>query len=158
MPVKKSHFRTELAQVAEVCLGYRARVAARLVTRHYNAHFAGIGVTAVQFALLAGIELGNKPTIAALAAQAGSDGTTVTRNIGLLEERGLVIGQGGRGRSGKRLSLTPAGEELLARALPVWRGAYAALLGRIGRAEAGRGLAFLVTLGDAALSLVQSGD
>ena len=114
------------------CPGFQARVTARAVTRYYNAFFKPLGLTAEQFSLLVGIGVAKGATVAELAGSAGVDATTLSRNIQNLEGRGLVRAEGGRGRAGKRLSLTNSGQRLLVEALPMWEQAKAELSKRMG--------------------------
>ncbi|MFY0402709.1 MarR family winged helix-turn-helix transcriptional regulator (plasmid) [Pantoea dispersa] len=109
--------------VAAECPGFQARATARAVTRYYNVCFKSLGLTAEQFSLLVGIGAFEGATIVDLAVSAGVDATTLSRNVQNMELRGLVRSEGGRGRAGKRLSLTDSGYQLMAEALPVWKSA-----------------------------------
>jgi DNA-binding MarR family transcriptional regulator len=121
-----------LKGVAADCPGFQARATARTLTRYYNACFKPLGLTAEQFSLLVGIGAAEGATLVDLAVSAGVDTTTLSRNVQNLEGRGLVRAEGGRGRAGKRLSLTSSGHGLMADALPVWNWAKAELSRRLG--------------------------
>jgi DNA-binding MarR family transcriptional regulator len=121
-----------LRDVSAECPGFQARVTARAITRFYNAFFQPFGLTAEQFSLLAGIGAADGATVAELAGRAGVDATTLSRNVQNLERRRLASAEGGRGRAGKRLSLTNAGRRLLLEALPAWERAKAELSKRMG--------------------------
>lgn len=97
---------TLLKAIPEVCPAFQARATARAITRYYNACFRPFDLTAEQFSLLVGIGGSPNETVAELAARAGVDATTLSRNIRSLEFRGIIGSTGGRGRSGKRLMLT----------------------------------------------------
>lgn len=128
-----SGFDTEiLREVAAECPGFQARATARAVTRYYNACFRSLGLTSEQFSLLTGIGAAGRATIVELAASAGVDATTLSRNVQNLEVRGLVHAEGGAGRAGKRLSLTCTGFGLMAEAVPLWKSAREALSSRMG--------------------------
>nr|WP_210255994.1 MarR family winged helix-turn-helix transcriptional regulator [Rhizobium sp. SG570] len=116
-----------LRGVAAECPGFQARATARAVTRYYNACFKPLGLTAEQFSLLVGVGAAEGVTLVDLAASAGVDATTLSRNVQNLEVKGLVRADGGRGRAGKRLQLTSAGRQLMADAFPVWKSAKAEL-------------------------------
>ncbi len=124
--------REALRGIAAECPGFQARATARAVTRYYNACFRPLGLTAEQFSLLVGVEAADGATLIDLALSAGIDATTLSRNIQNLESRGWVRAKGGRGRAGKRLSLTNAGRRLLVDALPAWRRAKMELSHRLG--------------------------
>jgi DNA-binding MarR family transcriptional regulator len=121
-----------LKDVAAECPGFQARATARAITRYYNACFKPFGLTAEQFSLLVGIGAAEGATLVDLATSAGVDATTLSRNFQNLEERGLVCAEGGRGRAGKRLSLTRSGRRLVADAFPAWASAKAELSHHLG--------------------------
>ncbi|SKA40618.1 DNA-binding transcriptional regulator, MarR family [Enhydrobacter aerosaccus] len=109
------------------CPAFQARATARALTRFYNACFLSLGITAEQFSLLVGIGGSHEPTLVELAARAGVDATTLSRNVKSLEQRGLAYSQGGLGRAGKRLVLTDEGRRLMGAAIVVWERARARL-------------------------------
>ena len=110
---------TLLKAIPEVCPAFQARATARAITRYYNACFRPFDLTAEQFSLIVGIGGSPNETVAELAARAGVDATTLSRNIRSLESRGIIGSTGGRGRSGKRLMLTGEGWRLLEQVIPV---------------------------------------
>jgi len=63
----------------------------------------------------------------------------------------LVQAAGGRGRAGKRLSLTNAGRSLMADAFPVWHWAKAELSRRLGDEKLRSAKQAMVELAQAAL-------
>jgi DNA-binding MarR family transcriptional regulator len=119
-------------RVETECPAFQARVAARALTRYYNACFRPLGITAEQFSLLVGIGGSHEPTLAELAARAGVDATTLSRNVKSLEQRNLVRNRGGRGRAGKRLVLTDKGRRLMGESMAVWERARARLADALG--------------------------
>ena len=121
-----------LKDIAAECPGFQARATARAVTRYYNACFKPLGLTAEQFSLLVGIGAAEGATLVDLADSAGVDATTLSRNVRNLERRGMVRAEGGRGRAGKRLSLTKSGNQLMVDALPAWDRAKEELSRRLG--------------------------
>ncbi|HEY1496612.1 MAG TPA: MarR family winged helix-turn-helix transcriptional regulator [Candidatus Solibacter sp.] len=140
-----------LQRIATVCIGHRARMAARALTRHYNAHFRPLGLTAGQFGIL--VALAGEPgqTVVMLAEANGIDATTMVRGIQQLERRGLVESVGGRGRQSKKSSLTKSGSRLLQRAIPRWEAAYTAIAEDLGAATLKKALTTLAALERAAL-------
>ncbi|WP_426399887.1 MarR family winged helix-turn-helix transcriptional regulator [Ralstonia sp. R-29] len=121
-----------LKNVAAECPGFQARATARSLTRYYNACFRPLGLTAEQFSLLVGIGEAGGTTLVELADRAGVDPTTLSRSVQNLESRDLVCATGGRGRAGKRLTLTTLGRRLVLKALPVWNLAKTTLAAQIG--------------------------
>jgi DNA-binding MarR family transcriptional regulator len=67
----------------------------------------------------------------------------MARNLTVLERRGLVEAQGGRGRGGKQVSLTNEGRTLHSEALRVWLQANKHLARLLGPEESAAGQVFL---------------
>jgi DNA-binding MarR family transcriptional regulator len=106
--------------VGALCFGLHSRMTARAVSRAYNDRFRPLDLQGTQFSLLVAVNRAADVPIAALADHLGAEASTLLRNLKIMEARGLIAGGGGRGRRGRRLRLTPAGEALLARAMPIW--------------------------------------
>jgi DNA-binding MarR family transcriptional regulator len=101
------------------CMVSNSRMAARAITRRYDAYVRPYGVTATQLSLLGGLRMLPGQTVSALADQRGFERTTLTRNLDRLEQMGLAESAAeGRGRVP---ALTPKGEALLDQLLPLWR-------------------------------------
>lgn len=101
------------------CMVSNSRMAARAITRRYDAYVRPHGVTATQLSLLGAIRMLPGSTVSALADKRGFERTTLTRNLDKLEARGLVISHA-KGRA-RVPELTPKGETLLDELLPLWR-------------------------------------
>jgi DNA-binding MarR family transcriptional regulator len=110
-----------LQEVSETCLCLHTRMTARAVTRAYDKALAPLGLEATQFTLLAAIAVNPEKSITALADRLALERSSLSRNLKTLGEKGLIDGAG-QGRS-MAFRITPEGEELLARALPVWAAA-----------------------------------
>ncbi len=134
------------------CFGHRSRKAARAVTRAFNLRLKPFGLNISQYVLLGVIARGEHRSIAAMAEEVGVEPSALVRNLKLLEARGLVAGEGGRGRAGRRLAVTPAGADLIMTTLPAWRQAQADLAARLD-ADADETRQALVRLERAALAL-----
>jgi DNA-binding MarR family transcriptional regulator len=114
-----------MADDFSLCMVSNARMAARAVTRRYDAYLRPYGLTASQFSLLGAMSMQPGQTVSALAEERGFERTTLTRNLDRLEEMGLVL-SAARGRS-RVPALTGKGEALLKDLLPLWRKAQADL-------------------------------
>ena len=101
------------------CMVSNSRMAARAITRRYDAYVRPHGVTATQLSLLGAIRMLPGSTVSALADKRGFERTTLTRNLDKLEARGLVASHA-KGRA-RVPELTPKGETLLDELLPLWR-------------------------------------
>jgi len=64
------------------------------------------------------------------------DRTTLTRNLDPLAKCGWVRIEEGEDRRTRLISLTPAGEQVLTQALPLWKQAQAHLLHGLGQVHA----------------------
>ncbi|AMZ78220.1 MULTISPECIES: MarR family winged helix-turn-helix transcriptional regulator [Enterobacter] len=142
-----------LKTIPEVCPVFQARATARAITRYYNACLRPFGLTAEQFSLLVGIGGAPNETVAELAARAGVDATTLSRNIGSMVSRGIIDAVGGRGRAGKRLTLTAEGWSLLEQVIPVWKAAMEELSHQMGSEQLSLTTNMMRSLGKATASL-----
>jgi DNA-binding MarR family transcriptional regulator len=107
------------------CMLSNARMAARAITRRYDAYLRPHGVTATQLSLLGSIRMLPGSTVSQLAEARGFERTTLTRNLDKLEAMGLVTSAAqGRGRVAE---ITARGRDLLRDLLPLWRQAQAEL-------------------------------
>jgi DNA-binding MarR family transcriptional regulator len=107
-------------RVPATCMGLHVRRASRIMTQLYDAAFRPVGLAPTQFTLLVAIHLLEPVPITQLAQELFTDQTTITRNIKLLEKRGLVAIDPGNDRRIKLASLTIDGQAVLEQALPLW--------------------------------------
>jgi DNA-binding MarR family transcriptional regulator len=107
------------------CAVMNFRQMARSVTAHYDAQLRPAGLRATQLNLLMAIESDAATTITDLAEILAMDRTTLTRNLKLLRNRGLV--------EKKRIVLTDKGRRTAAAALPLWEGAQRQFVKSLGR-------------------------
>ncbi|GJD28915.1 hypothetical protein PMNALOAF_0147 [Methylobacterium adhaesivum] len=121
---------------ATVCTCLAVRQGARQLTQFYDRHLAPVGLRATQYPILARLHRDGPMSINALAACLVVDRTTLGRALRPLERDGLVAMAAGRDARTRQLSLTPAGAERFAVALPLWQGAQAAFERGYGTAEA----------------------
>ena len=102
------------------CLVFNTRMAARAVTRRYDAMLRPYGVTAAQFSLLGGIRRGEGKSVSELAERNGIDRTSLTRNLDLLERMGLIVSRPAPKGNARVCDLTDEGETLVQRLVPLW--------------------------------------
>ena len=72
-------------------------------------------------------------SINGLADAAGTDRTTLTRNLAILEERRLVRIRPGEDARVRVVELTEAGGEAVSAAFPLWQRAQALIAKRVGQ-------------------------
>jgi DNA-binding MarR family transcriptional regulator len=89
---------------------------------------AGLRLTAAQLGLMAVIAAAEDDRMGALAARAGLDQSTLSRNLRTLESEGLIeIATVERDLRRRAVWLTEAGARRLEAAIPIWRKAQARL-------------------------------
>jgi DNA-binding MarR family transcriptional regulator len=125
----------KVSQVPATCMGMHVRRASRIVTQVYDAALRPVGLVLNQFTLLVSIHLVESTPITRLAQELFTDQTTLTRNLKLLEKRGLVAIEPGEDRRVKLVSLTLEGRAILAQALPLWEQAQAEVENRLGQQQ-----------------------
>lgn len=131
------------------CLAYATRRSGRAVTNLFNARLAHLDLNVAQFGLLAAVGRMPGATLAAIGEAMLIDESTLTRNFAVMERRGLVEAEGGRGRAGKRLQLTKAGVSLAKAASSIWTRTNKNIAAEFAEAEVAAGRAFLKALGEA---------
>jgi DNA-binding MarR family transcriptional regulator len=113
--------------VAEACLCLHIQRAARVLARHFDDVFRPLEVTSGQYSLMMSLNR-PAPSMGDTADFLAMDRTTLTAALKPLERRGLVrVVADGKDRRIRRLSLTPAGNALLAKAYALWRKHHGAI-------------------------------
>jgi DNA-binding MarR family transcriptional regulator len=111
-----------------MCICGNLRMAARLVTAYYDAALRPCGIEANQMAMLWVAHAEDAQPASQLAHAAGMDQSTASRNLAVLEARGLVASLPSTADRRQRLiRLTRRGRSVLLRALPRWQQAQADL-------------------------------
>ncbi|MDF1798816.1 MAG: MarR family winged helix-turn-helix transcriptional regulator [Planctomycetota bacterium] len=128
------------------CLCFKVRRAARAVSQHYDRALGQHGLSAPQFSLLSVLAQAGLRSLSELAKLTTTDRTTLNRNLGLLEERGLVESAPGVDKRTRRFVLTPTGRRLQAAARGDWLVVQAGLEEALGGAKVQRLLSDLDSL------------
>jgi DNA-binding MarR family transcriptional regulator len=114
--------------VRDACLCLHVQRAARTLARRFDEALRPVGLTNGQFSLLISLNRPEPPAMGPVARLLAMDRTTLTAALKPLEKRGLVVvGVGVEDRRNRRLSLTQAGRDLLAEAVPIWQRTHAAV-------------------------------
>jgi DNA-binding MarR family transcriptional regulator len=103
------------------CAAFRFRMAARAVTRLFDAGLQKCGIRSTQFALLVAIAKKQPVAIHALSEILFIDATTLTRNLEVMRKEGFLLISPRATMRQRFVTLTPKGEHALARSLPFWR-------------------------------------
>ncbi len=102
------------------CLLLNVRMAARALTRLVDGRLRPFGITGGQFNILAALLANSDRSVTELASRLAMERSTLSRNLDLLEKKGLVMrGTASKGNS-RTCRLTPAGEDLIDRLRPEW--------------------------------------
>jgi DNA-binding MarR family transcriptional regulator len=127
--------RTKLVEAAGYCAAANLRKASRAITQFYDAALRPSGLRVTQYTVLVTAALMGPSTVSRLAEELVMDRTTLTRDLRLLEERGLVEISPGEDRRTRVVALTDRGREALAAALPLWEQAQSAVVEGLGPAR-----------------------
>lgn len=120
--------------MGRTCVAYNLRRAARLVSQVYDQALKPTGLKVTQFSLLVAFVLVPDSKMTQLAKWLGMDRTTLSRNLRVLEKRGLVeLEQGQQDRRKLKVRLTPEGEKVFEQACPLWLQAQEKAVGGIGQ-------------------------
>jgi DNA-binding MarR family transcriptional regulator len=128
------------------CLVSNSRMAARAITRRYDAYVRPFGITATQLSLMAAITTAGGCNVSELAEKRGFERTTLTRNLGRLEQMGLIESRPAERGNGRICSVTDRGRALLDELLPIWRQAQAEMRTLLSAAGFDESLRVLKTL------------
>jgi len=124
-------FETTL-EVRDTCLCLHTQRAARRIGRRFDDALRPFGLTNGQFSLLMSLNRPEPARMGGLAELLAVDRTTLTAALKPLQRRGLVeVARDPADARSRLLTLTAAGLDLLARALPVWRVAHAEMEARL---------------------------
>ena len=124
-------------EVRDACLCLHVQRAARALARRFDVVLRPLDLTSGQFSLLTSLNRPAPPTIGSVAELLAMDRTTLTANLKPLERRGLIqVAIDKDDKRSRRLIITPAGRELLAKAYPIWREAHTALEFKIANGSA----------------------
>jgi DNA-binding MarR family transcriptional regulator len=113
------------------------------LTQLYDDVLRPSGLRITQFTLLMVLRGRGPMSINSLAEATVTDRTTLTRNLAILEERGLVRSQPGSDARVRIMELTEAGDEVAMSAYPLWQKAQALVARRMGQGRLGQLLADL---------------
>jgi len=134
MPVDTVHMHAYLSGMNsefDLCVVLNARMAARAVTRLADRNLRPYGITAAQFSILTSLLDHPGRSVTQLASAIAMDRSTLSRNLTLLERRGLVTTAPAERGNGRVSALSEAGNKVLAAAIPQWRAQQATLRGAL---------------------------
>jgi DNA-binding MarR family transcriptional regulator len=128
-------FQTTL-HIRDHCLCLHVQRAARALARRFDEALRPLDITHGQFSLLNALNRPEPASMTSVATLLAMDRTTLTANLKVLERKGLAkIAIDKEDKRGRRLSLTPAGRALLARAVPIWKREHGAVEQMLGKPD-----------------------
>lgn len=115
------------------CAAGTLRRASRSLARLYDAHLTRAGLTTTQFSILKALERnGGSAPLAELNEELVFERTSLYRALAPLRRARLVTIGSGRDRRVKVVALTPRARRRIGAAMPHWRAAQRAVVGRFG--------------------------
>lgn len=124
-PADPESLRAISREIGAACAGFHLRRAARAVTHHFDHVLAPVSLRTTQFTLLCVLAAAGSVTMNRLARIMVIDRTTLTRNLRVLREAGLVTSRSDRASRERQFQLTADGRAALARAIPLWQSGQA---------------------------------
>lgn len=118
--------------MGRTCVCFNMRKATRFITQFYDSELRSTGLRVTQLSLMTAIRALGPTSFKRLSEAVGMDQTTLSRNIGLLQEKGLVELESGEDHRSRKISLTQSGHEGLKQAYPLWKAAQAKIVSKIG--------------------------
>lgn len=119
------------------CFCLASRQAARKITRLYDSLMQESGIRATQFTILSQLMLRGEMPVGKLAGFLGTERTTLTRNLALLEAQKWISTRPGEDPRARMIAITAQGRGVVRRSFPYWAKAQAEagrLLGADGQA------------------------
>jgi DNA-binding MarR family transcriptional regulator len=114
------------------CVCATFRKATRTLTLLYDAYLRPAGLRVTQYSLLKNVLAREPATVNRLAEATVTDRTTLTRNLRILQQGGLIRIREGEDRRSREVTVTPQGREAVAKATPYWERAQAHVVGQMG--------------------------
>jgi DNA-binding MarR family transcriptional regulator len=112
-------------EIGRSCACYNLRRAARATTRLYDDFLRPSGLRSTQYSMLMVTRVLGPDTLTKLAEITVTERTTLTRNLTILEKKGLIVIEPGKDRRERQVSLTERGLKVLMEAIPLWEAAQA---------------------------------
>jgi DNA-binding MarR family transcriptional regulator len=121
-------------RVRAMCACNQMRRATRGITQIYEAEMTASGVKVTQLPILVGLRSEGDLSVTRLAGALSLDRTTLTRNLSVLEKRGLIrMTEDLDDARVRMVSLTSDGEQVLSGALARWKRIQDAVEERFGK-------------------------
>ncbi len=127
--------RERVAAKAASCACGNLRKASRAITKLYDEALRPSGLRITQFGILGTTMMMGPVTVTRLAEETVTDRTTLTRNLKLLTDKGLIRMETGEDQREREVTLTEQGRKALADAYPLWKKAQAQIVNGLGEEQ-----------------------
>jgi DNA-binding MarR family transcriptional regulator len=124
--------KAELAHCTN-CACFNLRKVTRAVTQLYDEMLRPAGLRATQFSLLVAVRMAGPVGVTRLAEITVMDRTTLTRNLELLQKRGLIEVAVGTDRRSRIVTITAQGNAAIAQTMPFWKKAQLHVVNSLGQ-------------------------
>ncbi len=108
-----------------------------MVSQKYDEALRPAGIKMTQFTTLVTLAAMKSASLTELAQAMGVDRTTLSRNMIILSDFGLVLVSSSDDQRERQLMLTPAGHKRVSEALPLWRAAQQSVIDTLGKKRIG---------------------
>jgi len=122
----------DIAQTPLVCAAFNIRKASRAISQFYDDMLQPAGIRGTQYSLLVAILFAGDVGIGSLSQGLVTDRTTLSRNLKILVDQGLIEKAAGEDRRRRAYRLTKQGEAALKRAYPLWQKAQERVMTELG--------------------------
>ncbi|MCX7286772.1 MAG: MarR family winged helix-turn-helix transcriptional regulator [Rhodobacterales bacterium] len=117
------------------CVTFNLQRATRSLMRGFEMAAKDSGLTVPQFSTLSLLDGFGQISVTGLGEKLGTDRTTMTRNLGVMARKGWIAEVPAKDGRLHVWTLTDAGRERLAVAMPVWRAFQAGLVDKMGEGQ-----------------------
>jgi DNA-binding MarR family transcriptional regulator len=115
-----------------LCVAYNLRKSSRIVSKIYEHEMRAAPIRGPQFSLSIMIAKRGTITISDLAREIGADRTTLTRNLKLLEQNGVIRITPGEDSRKRVVTLMPKGEQAIRASYKHWKKAQSKVVKALG--------------------------
>jgi DNA-binding MarR family transcriptional regulator len=114
------------------CVTFNFQRATRALVRGFERSLKDIGLSAPQFTSLSLLSGFGEMTVGQLAARLGTERTTLTRNLEVMQAKGWIEPVGSRDLRQHAVRLTDQGRACLQAAMPIWVAHQSKLVAALG--------------------------
>lgn len=111
------------AVTAKGCTNFKARQLSRMLSRHYDAELAKVGLKTTQYSLLTHVLRMEPIAPGELARRMGLDASTLTRNLQPMLAAGWLVQAAGADARSRLVTISAAGRDKQAEAQRHWKAA-----------------------------------